>query len=183
MISPTGRKNETALSPARGRTRAFTFIEMLLAVFLIMVLAGMTVPYFGRSWSRLKLRSVAYELSYRMRFAQSWAIRKGTRVRLAFAQDARTYNFQLAAEEEPESGAHVSYESLPGRWGRAVSVSSDIEVAASPEEAVFTPDGRIDLFQCQFCRRTDCYLVSTAGSRGAVDVWFFPAETLTEGRY
>ncbi|MFA5261390.1 MAG: hypothetical protein WC450_09195 [Candidatus Omnitrophota bacterium] len=149
---------------------------MLLVAFFITVLAGLALPHFGRSWARLKLQNAAYELSYMMRFAQSLAIRKGARVRLTFTQDAHAYNFQQDSGGSPGERESVFYEPLSGRWGRSVYVPADIEVEVSPEEAVFAPDGRIDPFQCQFCRRTDCYLVSTAGSRGMVDVWSFSAE-------
>ena len=176
MMLSIGRRIRVRFCPGPENRGAFTLIEMVLVVFFITVLAGVALPHFSRSWARLQLQNAAYELSYMMRFAQSLAISKGIPVRLTFTQDAHAYTLNRAPGISQENGESVSSQSLSGRWGRSVSIPADIEVDASPEGAVFFPDGRIEAFQCQFCRGTDCYLVSTAGSRGMVDVWPFSSE-------
>ena len=175
MTLSTGRKTRVLSLARPGGDGAFTLVEMLLAVLFITILAGVALPHFSHSWGRLQLQNAAYELSYMVRFAQSRAIGKGTPVRLTFAQDAHTYSLEQASAESSADG-EGSYQALPGRWGRSVSVPEDIEVDVDPSVAVFSPDGRIESFQCQLCRGEYCYLVSTAGSRGMVDVWPFSAD-------
>ena len=64
----------TARRESLGRTAAFTLIEVLLVVVIIMITAGIAVPSFVNSYRGVKMRTSVRGIVMASRYAHSVAV-------------------------------------------------------------------------------------------------------------
>ena len=127
----------------RQKQDGFTFVEILLVVVLLGVVAGLSVPHFSQSYKTLQVQNVADHIAYLMRYAQSRAIMKNGFVRLVFNASSHTYWLEQAQASGDE--AEMYYERIPGRWGRVFSFDPGMELSAESSFVVCYPDGKDSL--------------------------------------
>ncbi len=161
----------------RRLKEGFTLIEILIVVVLLAVIAAVSLPHFSVSLARLQLRNTAYKLAYLMRYAQSAAITRGIEMRLSFDSQFQTYGIEQSFPDDSWEENGGQFQALEGPWGRRDEVPDDMQLTAGKESVVFYPDGQIEKFQANICRETDCFLITTEGVRGLVEVLPFSSDS------
>lgn len=138
-------------------------MELLLVILVIAVIAGLSVPQFRGTFSRLTLRNAVSDLAYTMRYAQSRALMRNALHRIIFTDEFRKYKILEASGDD-------GFSALPGRMGNIVSLAHGITLDAENETIDFYPDGAIQSETLRLCQKQQCYTVSTALQRGRVSV-------------
>ena len=140
---------------------------MLLVVVILGIIAMMTLPNFGRSFTKLKLHETASNISYLMRYAQSRAITKSQSVQLTFDVSLSHYwLLQGPSLDEAEEMASGNFQEIPSRWGRKFEVPSDITIETTQSTVAFYPDGQIEKARINVCHENNCMIISSEGQRG-----------------
>jgi prepilin-type N-terminal cleavage/methylation domain-containing protein len=131
----------------RGTTRAFTFIELLLAMTILAILVTMAVPSMGRSVRRLGLRDAALTLASNLRYAQTKAITEAAPVRVTFRQGSGEYYLETSSRDGAAPMTRVA-----GVAGRTFQLPEGVTFAkldlladdgvTAAEALTFQPDGR-----------------------------------------
>ncbi|MCK5580304.1 MAG: hypothetical protein KAJ18_03435 [Candidatus Omnitrophica bacterium] len=155
----------------RESSGGFTFVEILLVVVLLGVVAGLSIPHFSQSYKTLQVQNIANNIVYLMRYAQSRAIIKNTTVRLVF--DGPFERYWLEQAQEIGQGDEISFARIEGRWGRRFSVSQEVEVSMQDSFIKFYPDGKIDKNEASICRdvsqgKQDCVMITTKWQPGYI---------------
>ncbi len=144
--------------------KAFTLTEMLLIVVLLTVAAGLSLPNFSKSYTKLQLDTSVTTLTHMMRYAQSRAITQNKKIRLLFNDPTEKY--QLFEEKEEQ------YVPLNGRWGKVVSFPKGITVKPLHLSIDFFPRGEIEKTDVQICQDKDCAIVTTQQQRSQIEVLY-----------
>jgi prepilin-type N-terminal cleavage/methylation domain-containing protein len=138
MISPTGS------DPRRhGRQAGFTLLELLVVTLILMVLVGVAVPQFRRTFRHLQLQVFASDVATLLTYAHRRAVATGEVLRIQFDVDGRRYWLARAQEASPEE----KFERVSDKFGRVASVPGSISISSSTREVTFYPDGRADRFE------------------------------------
>ena len=138
MISPTGS------DPRRdGRQAGFTLLELLVVTLILMVLVGVSVPQFRRTFRHLQLQVFASDVAKLLTYANPRAVATGEVLRIQFDVDGRRYWLARAQEASPGE----KFERVSGKFGRVASVPGSISISSSAREVTFYPDGRADRFE------------------------------------
>src|SRR2546425_10190951 len=86
MISPVGS------DPRRdGRPAGFTLLELLVDTLILMVLVGVSVPQFRRTFRHLQLQVFASDVAKLLTYANRRAVATGEVLRIQFDVDGRRY--------------------------------------------------------------------------------------------
>lgn len=182
MTLPTGvgwlRNNNQQRLPQGYR--AFSLVEIVLVVVLVVLIAGLAVPNYRRTFSRLAFTETVQDIAYLMRFAQSRAIVRNTTVRMVFSDDRLDYWIEEYADEPLEEdsatqesvspGRSVDFHPISGRLGRKHRIPHGLTISFEGSEVLFYPDGNIDRTHIEICQGDDCLTVSTQDQRGYVHV-------------
>jgi len=155
--------------PTRRQT-GFTLVELILVVFILSIIAGLTMPNFSHMYEGIQLKKAAEDLAYMMRYAQSRAIIKNKELRLEF--DSAQSKFWLTQESEssradsqPEGRA---FKKVSGRLGQIRTLPQKIIFNTGSPTVSFYPDGRVDQVSVSMCLKEHCFIVSTKEQRGRV---------------
>ena len=143
--------------------KAFTLIEIILAMVLMGIMAGISIPAFSSTYHQMILRGKADDVAHVMRYAQSRAIADGRGYQVLIDEEASTVQL---LEYHASSG---QYEAYLGRWGRAVRIDP-VTIDADQTVLSFAPDGRIDPVEIQFSFHDQHVLLTTKEHRGYVRV-------------
>ena len=152
----------------RRIVRGFTFIEIILVVLVLGILAGLSIPNFSHTYQRLQLRKTAEDLAYLMRYAQSRAITTNFLLRLEFDSQYTSY---WLSEKEIEDSPLASYQRLSSQFGRVFHIPSKVSVQSDHQTIDFYPDGNIAKQSITVCSFKQCMVVSTKEQRGSVYVY------------
>ncbi len=125
-----------------GRQAGFTLLELLVVTLILMVLVGVSVPKFGRTFRHLQLQVFASDVAKLLTYANRRAVATGEVLRIHFDVDGRRYWLTRAQEASPEE----KFERVSDKFGRVASVPGSISIASSTREVTFYPDGRADRF-------------------------------------
>jgi len=158
---PTGKNPLSKGIALRLRAAAFTFIEILIVVFIIGVIASFSIPRFRETFNNLQLKMAAHDLSQFFRYAQGESIRNECIHKIVIDN----HSYWLMAEKEGGE-----FERTPGRWGRTNLINYNIEVIAENEEIFFYPEGRIDRVEIELNRGEKFYTLTTKERQGYVEV-------------
>ena len=144
----------------------FTFVEILLVVILLGVVATISIPSFVQSYTKIQLENTAQDVAYLMRYAQSRAISRNQKVRFIFDESFKQYQLlETVPDAEQEK-----FRSIAGRFGQAVTVPAEIAVHADKLAVDFSATGEIEKILIRVCREQECLLVSTQEQRGRVEI-------------
>lgn len=148
----------------RKRCCAFTLIEIILVVFIISLIAGISIPAFSNHYSMMQLREKADHIAHLMRYAQSRAILDRKHYFLYY--DNGKHHVQIVSYNSESE----FYEKMLSRWGRLVSLES-IQIKNYPDQISFYPDGRIDPVTLELFYKNNKIILTTAEQRGIVRVY------------
>ena len=154
----------------RNRARGVTAIELILVVLVLSILAGLTVPHFGRTHKKFEFTNETQGLAQLMRYAQSRAVTKGKEMRLEFSPDFSSYRLTEEVWEDLLEEEERSFEAVPGRWGRVFKLPGSIKIKSEETDVRFYADGSMDKRYIAVCRDGQCLTVSTKEQRGHVQI-------------
>ncbi len=135
-----------------------------------MVVAGIALPNFGKSFGGFQLKETAQHLMYIMRYAQSRAVIKGRIHRLEFEPDFSKYWITSSPDDLPVEEAG-NFERVPNRLGRKFSIPDNIEAESLKQTVWFDQSGNIDKVRIYLCRSERCFTVSTQEQSGYVQTY------------
>lgn len=161
-------------------TRAFTLIEILLVVVILLIIVGVSAPNFSPVIKSLELKQAANDLAYLMRYAQSRSIVQNKILRLYFSDERDSYwlmqgkpeeNIDAPPSKEVSEGVSPKlFERFAGRYGKSFHVSNRVVMKGKADHIDFLPDGRISKEEVELCSEAHCFIVTTKGYRGKVNV-------------
>ena len=151
------------------KKNAFTFIEILIVVILLGVVAGLSIPNLGPTYENFQLSETTKNLTYLMRYAQSRAILKGEEFQLEFDTDKTSYWLTHFVD----SGDGPVKERVSGRFGRRFAVPDGVHIVSGREDVRFYPDGRMDKVRIYLDNGRRDFTVSTQEQLGHVHVFDF----------
>lgn len=144
-------------------------IELLLVMLIIAVLVGMAVPLLSRTYSSVRLETLALNMRKLMVYGRDRALSTGLRYRLAFDRDFGGY--VLEVEGGPASRAR-GFAKIEGKPGRFKSVPAGISVTCARTEIVIYPDGSIDPVEIALTDRSGrSYTLRASDGTGRVYVY------------
>ncbi len=152
----------------RQTSRGFTFIEIVLVVIILSVLAAMAVPNFSGSFRNIILTSTTNQIASLMRYAQGRAVAYQQGLRFILSEDMRSYRLRSYSGQASGSTQAAETRPLPGRWGRTFMIPSELELEATQRTFEFYPDGRIEGGRLFLCRRDQCLTLSTQDQHARV---------------
>ncbi len=145
MISSTGRRK---LRDKIGFTQpflkyfklssgkaGFTFIELLLTAIILLVIIGLSVPVFKRTFSDLRVNLQAKDIASLMDLAREKAIMTRITHLIKIDTDKKTYRMLKMDFKKAKPIP------LEGKWGRRFYISSSLKVDISDDVIEFSPDG------------------------------------------
>ena len=168
-----GPATSVFFSKKRFFTHGFTFVEILLVVVLLAIIAGIAVPNFSSAYQNLQLKKTTEDLVFMMRYAQSRAVSKNILMRLVLDSDSAQYwlEEQISEKEKDNTSLEEGFQKFEGRLGRTFHIPTDFQVQAEEEMTQFYPDGRIDRQRIYLCHKERCLTISTREQRGAVHIF------------
>lgn len=161
----------------RSFPQGFTLVEVLLAVVILSVIAGLAVPNFSRGYRRFRLKKAAGDLAYAMRYAQSRAVVKNRQVKLEFDSEFSGYRLW----EEIVDGA-PAFQKMTGRFGKFFNLPEGLKTEGDVSAVSFYPDGSMDRQRFYVCDDHECFTVSTKEQRGHVRLFRAQPEGQADAR-
>lgn len=128
----------TRLIRLRGE-RGITFIELLLVILIIGVLAGVSVPQFRKTLDNFELENFTKDIFFLCRYLQGSAIGQGKIYCLNIDRDK--------AEFRATVKVGTDFKPAEGRFGRVYRAQGVTSVSLFPVDRTavyFYPDGSID---------------------------------------
>ena len=116
--------------------KAFTLIELMLVVLIILALVSISSPLFRRSFDDLKLSSTARELVSILRLSRERAVFERSYYRLYINSDDNFYKMYTSSDGKED------FITLKERWGRKFKISKNITVDTEIDYIDFFPDGK-----------------------------------------
>jgi len=157
---------------------AFTIIELLLVVSLMVVMAGLSLPNLPRYFSSVKLDQTARHLSHLMRYGQSLAVIHQKEYRLHLSLSELKYWLEeevLEDAREHKKGAdeEKDFQRMAGEKGRIFSIPTGLTIEAEDPDIDLYPDSSMDRAQIvMYGKNNKKMVVSTQQKRGQVDVFW-----------
>ncbi len=147
----------------------FTMIELLLVLIILSVVAGLAIPNFSTTYSKVKLKKTADNIAFVMRYAQSRSIQKKIMHQLRFDATSLKYWIEQGGKESDEGG--LDFRRVPTRYGKMYSVPDTIKAEFEHEEILFYPDGRIQKTEVTIEQKGQVIKLSTKEQRGFVHIY------------
>jgi len=145
--------------------QGFTFLEIMLVIGLMAVLAAFCIPRMSGYYEHRRLAHEADYLGDVMRFGRVWAITTQQQVWLEF--EPLSGRYRLTAEHDGSRDQR----SLPEEYRRTFHINADVDMEGGNPRISFYPDGSMDKKRVHLCRGTDCWTVSTRDFVRQVRVW------------
>lgn len=136
MILPIGSnivmRYESCL---RRRTHdAFTLLELLIVIFIISIVLGLSMPLFRKTFSDMKLTASAQDIVSILRYAQERAIVEDAVFRLNLDTSKGEYWLTKAKKEEGKSA--LIFSKIEGNYGRRYSIADDLTMKTQATNVV-----------------------------------------------
>jgi prepilin-type N-terminal cleavage/methylation domain-containing protein len=148
------------------RRSAFTLIELLLVLVIVLVILGLSFPDFKRARERLALRTAADTVVYAMRYARSRSVVDDVTVRMSL--DADAFRLEQSLTDGGKSGDQISFGVIDGRMGRRVTLPSGVHFREAPAQILFRSDGDIDPVRFAVAGEKAAFIISTKEMPGHV---------------
>lgn len=138
MISLIGRLRQRRNKQGR-QNAAFTFIELILVVVVILALLGMAVPLFRGVFTGVRLQDSCQYLVQLMRWTQAKSIAERRVYRINF--DFEKGTFWLTAQDSEDN---KKFSRIKGRWAKTHKLPEGITAEGENAIIAFYPDGTTD---------------------------------------
>lgn len=118
---------------------AITFIELLLVILIIGILAGISIPQLRKTFDNFELENFVKDIYYLNRYLQASAIGRGRIQCLNIIQDEGKFWATYKENDKPQK--------IEGRFGKDYKAPEGTVVFIEPPERTtiyFYPDGSID---------------------------------------
>ncbi len=148
---------------------------------ILVVIAGLAIPNFSKTFARLELQTTADNLAYLMRYAQSRAVTQARRHRLVFDEKFFQYWLEMSSSENEEietAKIGEEFQRIPSRLGKTSQVPEGIVVQSTLPAVYFNSDGTIDKMTISLSNKKDCLSISTR--KRAQDVEIYPCEETSQ---
>lgn len=129
----------------------FTLVEILVAVALVSIISGVTVPILAGAMDRYYILSAGQQVASTIRGARFAAVARNTDVRVNFDEGTLSYQTEFWNED-----------AMPAAWealGEVQLLPRDISFGDGIADVTFDPDGRTDVTSA-----CPCTIVVTNGS-------------------
>lgn len=174
MISPIGKRHlksnsqEHAFTPLENKSlTGFTLIELVLVIFLVSILVGLSTPLFRRTFSGLQLKDAAFNISKTVNYAQEMAIIERANYKINFDFEKGRYWLNKI----DRSGESPTYKRIEGRYGRTYFLPKGLKLGGTSKEFVLYPDGHSDTGEIKIADRGgDGYVVRIEGFAGRMKI-------------
>ncbi len=113
----------------------FTLIELLLTAIILLVIIGLSVPVFKRTFSDLRVNLQAKDIASLMDLAREKAIMTRITHLIKIDTDKKTYRILKMDFKKAKPIP------LEGKWGRRFYISGSLKVDISDDVIEFSPDG------------------------------------------
>lgn len=147
--------------------RAFTFIELLIVIAIIGIMAGITMPNLKRTYSNFEIESFVKDISYLAKYLQSNSISYNKFHRMDITLNDDCAGFQgLTREKENE------FIPIKGRFGEIYQSPAGITIfsiePSGRTSIFFYPDGSLDkadiVFKNKYGKEVKLVLKGTGSS-------------------
>ena len=181
----------TGNHPLAARCRAaFTLVELLVALALLAVAAGIIVPRMSRSMGRSELREAVGRFAYTAKAARQYAMARRQACAMEINLDAGTYGVTVPSGKSRTSSSQVVQASWlkVGRWPATLRVAAyqtpDGQASVSGTQRLdFLPDGTTSGASIRLAHETDEYQVIVHPHSGQVVFGDASTTTFTEDQY
>lgn len=123
--------------------RGVTFIELLIVIAIIGIIAGITLPNFKKTYSNFELDSFVKDISYLVRYLQSNSISSSRICRMDIEQINERLQFKGLAQ-----GEFGEFDTIKGRHSKGYESPAGITIfsiePAERSSIFFYPDGTLD---------------------------------------
>ena len=125
----------------RQNARAgLTLIELTLVTLLLLVIVGLSIPTFKKTFQNLSAKDAAFNISKLINYGQEMAVLQRKNFKMAFDFEKGTYRlFELDDSAKPPV-----YKKAPSRFGKLYNVPQGLTIRGEKKEMVFYPDGHCD---------------------------------------
>ena len=145
------------------------------------VMAGMAVPNFRGSYSKLELSEAAKNIAYLMRYTQGRASLKGKEHLIEFDVNARTFILKEKSGEDDLPNASGVFQDIQGRFGGVQHIPADLILETQKPQVHFYPDGKIEKARIFLKNKQGQYFtVSTQEQLGYVQIYDFKLDNDNE---
>lgn len=141
-----------------GQTHAFTFVELLLVIALLAVIAGLSIPNFSRTLDHLALDNSSRALQTVIQYLRYRSISEEKIIYLNINPEKKEYYAQFAGDQ-----ARIKTGYIPG----------GIKIGSDSEQIAFYPDGQIGEITISLSGRDNQrILLTTKGVLGDIKVTY-----------
>lgn len=143
MTLPIGNKKRIyAIRYMLSAKKGFTLLELLIVVFIISIVLGLSMPVFRKTFSDMKLNASAQDIVSLLRYAQERSIVEGAIFRLNL--DTAKGEYWLTKARKEEAKRALSFDKVTGNFGRRYSIPDELVIETKAVNAVDCyPDGEI----------------------------------------
>lgn len=139
--APLATARRSRLPSDRGASRAFTLVELIVVMVLLLIVASMVAPRMASFFQGRALGSEAQRLLSLMHYAQSRAVAEGSPVILWLDPAKSTYGVEVqAGHESADDLRDLSYTADPTVTFEIPTVT-DVPVSEDGDETFGLPEG------------------------------------------
>lgn len=117
-----------------GNKNSFTLVELLIVVCILLVIAGISLPIFSKTFDNISLSNSANNMVYFMRFAHFRAISEGLYYRINFKADSNSYYLTFRSGKD--------YKKINDKLGRERHLPKKIKLDSELKFIDFMPNGQ-----------------------------------------
>lgn len=122
------------------RNPGFTLIELTLVTLLLLVIVGISVPVFKKTFQSLSAKDTSFNISKLINYAQEMAVLERKNFKIMF--DFKKGSYQLF-EIVPKAN-QPSVKKIQSRFGKLFTIPKDLTLRGEKKEVIFYPDGHCD---------------------------------------
>jgi len=124
----------------RRNNAAFTLIELVLVTAIILIIIGLSIPLFKRTFSDLTIKDLAFNIFKLTYYAREKAIFQKENFKISF--DFPNGKYRLL--EMDNSIEPPVYKKSAGKYGSGFALPKGMFFKGPRNEIIFYPDGRCD---------------------------------------